>query len=341
MGICGSKKDKKKGKRHKSNNEFRPPEGRDKDQHKGPKNRSKRNTGQKHHVDGGEVQHKVEHHHKKEEAHKEECKPSGGERKPQHKPQQQQHRQEPRKDEDHGWHRLRNEKKFGKNHEYFHEKVHVMKAMKNVHLDDAKRAHHYFETCSQNIYQQTHFDMEQGMNDKDLNVFNAILHKHHFKDLRLSFYENKHLNEKTFHHFMDGVQKSEHLEKLDVNLRWCDQVTDKWLERLGKTPNTLRHFELWVWNCKHVTDHGLEMLLKGLYECERLETLKIYMGETSMTSSSRHILENFQKQTNVPNLRVCGDHVDFSSERKEKKKIMREEITSSYIQEMNVGLVEH
>jgi hypothetical protein len=71
--------------------------------------------------------------------------------------------------------------------------------------------------------------MEQNMGAKDLDVFKAILHKHHFRDLSLSFYENKHLNEKTFHEFMDGVHKSEHLHSLEVNLRWCDQVTDDWL----------------------------------------------------------------------------------------------------------------
>jgi len=40
---------------------------------------------------------------------------------------------------------LKNEKKFGKNHEYFHEKIHIMKAMSNVHLDNASRAHKYYE----------------------------------------------------------------------------------------------------------------------------------------------------------------------------------------------------
>ena len=137
--------------------------------------------------------------------------------------------------------------------------------------------------------------MEQNMNAKDLNVMSSILHKHHFRDISLSFYENKHLNEKTFHQFLEGVHKSEHLHSLNVNLRWCDQVTDSWLKKLGEAPHhdSLRHFELWVWNCKHVTDKGLEHLLEALSNCSNLETLKLYLGDTAMTNHSAGILKNF------------------------------------------------
>jgi hypothetical protein len=46
---------------------------------------------------------------------------------------------------------MKNEKKFGKNHEYFHERIHVMRDMTNVHLDNAKKAHHYFESSAGNV----------------------------------------------------------------------------------------------------------------------------------------------------------------------------------------------
>ena len=57
----------------------------------------------------------------------------------------------------------------------------------------------------------------------------------------------------------------------------------------------LTSFELWICkfilhsiylyflgNCHHVTDSGLEHLLKGLHECKHLKEVKLYMGETGI-----------------------------------------------------------
>ncbi len=83
---------------------------------------------------------------------------------------------------------------------------------------------------------------------------------------------------------------------------------------LGKAPkNHLEHFELWVWNCKHVTDAGLEHLLNGLSEFKNLHTIKLYMGETGLTQhhSSEMIKKFLHSRKHIKNVRIVTNHLDI------------------------------
>jgi phosphatidylinositol kinase/protein kinase (PI-3 family) len=89
---------------------------------------------------------------------------------------------------------------------------------------------------------------------------------------------------------------------------------------LGEAPHHdhLEHFELWIWNCKHVTDAGLEHLFHGLSECKRLHTLKLYMGETGLSQhhSSELIKKFLKKRKHIKNVRIATDHMDIGCPKK-------------------------
>ena len=44
-------------------------------------------------------------------------------------------------------------------------------------------------------------------------------------------------------------------------------------------PESLEHMELWVWNCKHVTNQGLDHVMGAMHGCKRLQNVKIYAGK--------------------------------------------------------------
>jgi hypothetical protein len=92
-------------------------------------------------------------------------------------------------------------------------------------------------------------------------------------------------------------------------------VTDEWLKLLGESvhPDHLEDFELWIWNCKHVTDAGLGHLLKGLSGCKRLHTLKLYMGETHLSEHrSKDMINKFLKsKKSLKEVRVVSNHLDI------------------------------
>ena len=96
-------------------------------------------------------------------------------------------------------------------------------------------------------------------------------------------------------------------------------MTDEWLKALGEAPHHdhLEHFELWVWNCKHVTDAGLGHLLAGLQGCKRLHTLKLYMGETGLTEHhSKDMINKFLKSHKIKNVRIATNHMNVGHVKK-------------------------
>ena len=107
---------------------------------------------------------------------------------------------------------------------YFHEKVENMVGMKAVYFTDASKAEHYFKNAHNRPHHQAiNLEMEQNCDPKNLQNFNKLLNSHDdLEELRLSYYENKHLNESHFQAFMGSLAKQKHLRKLDVNLRWCE-----------------------------------------------------------------------------------------------------------------------
>ena len=67
-----------------------------------------------------------------------------------------------------------------------------------VHLSDAKKAKHYLNYLKnahhRNPHQGVHFEMEENTPEQNLLAFNDILDRNNdLEELRLSYYENKHL----------------------------------------------------------------------------------------------------------------------------------------------------
>jgi len=76
------------------------------------------------------------------------------------------------------------------------------------------------------------------------------------------------------------------LRSLSINLRWCDQVTDEWLESLGKVlPESLENLELWVMECSRLTDAGFQHMMENMGRCNRLNNVKIYASGTSLSDN--------------------------------------------------------
>jgi len=134
-----------------------------------------------------------------------------------------------------GWLGLYNDKLYGANHQYYHTDFDVMACMDRVHLECPGMAQKYLNHHGRNKAQGVYFDMELSFNRKSLEQFATVLHKNdHLEDLSPVFYENKNLDQATFMKFVEGISKQRRLRRLSINLRWCDQVTDQWLEVLGK-----------------------------------------------------------------------------------------------------------
>lgn len=229
---------------------------------------------------------------------------------------------------------MKNHKRFpahdGKEHVYFHEKFSNMAASSGVYLDDADSAFQYLKKSSShhghNVHQKTTFDMKLNIAKDHLKAFSQVLGSvAGLEDVRLNFFENLHLDENIFHGFTKSLQKQHGLRKIDVNLRWCKQVTDAWLhelvEALNATPtsepfhgNQVEEFELWVWNCHQVTTKGIHALFEGLKRFKHLHTVKIYCGGNEHISAQevQHIFEEFHTTDSIKHslkkARVAGDH---------------------------------
>merc|ERR1711970_1203632 len=112
----------------------------------------------------------------------------------------------------------------------------IMAQMDLVHLDCPEWAADYLKAHFR-PEQAIWFDMEtSGVKTGMLNAFARVFeHCDQFEELGLAFYENQSLNLNTFNKFVDGLSKQKRLRTLVLNLRWCDQVTDEWMENLCKS----------------------------------------------------------------------------------------------------------
>ena len=147
---------------------------------------------------------------------------------------------------------MKNHKKFGEHHRYFHERIQNMQEMSSLHFDDPDRAEHYMKNADvRKEHQELQLEMEKECNSGKLKAFCKFIDNHsNIEALSLSYYENKHLNESHFQAFMTSVNEQKNLKKLAINLRWCDQVHDSWMKDITGPHHheTLESFELWI--CK-------------------------------------------------------------------------------------------
>ena len=180
-------------------------------------------------------------------------------------------------------------KTYGKDHTYYHDKLENLAGFSHVHLEDANQASEYLTKMKHRPHHQgSHLDMDRNIQKDHLGAFTQVIGMHPgIEDLRLSRYENLHLDKATFFAFCDSIHNLGKLKILDVNLRWCQQVHDEWLEKLGQSisHNHLEEFELWLWNCKRISDDGIKHLLEGLKNCTRLKTFKLYQESKSTEAS--------------------------------------------------------
>ena len=98
--------------------------------------------------------------------------------------------------------------------------------------------------------------MERDCDFNKLKGFCKVLENHdNLEALRLSYYENKNLTLSHFQAFMNALHNQKNLRKIDINLRWCDQVSDIWLKDIigAAHHDTLESFELWI--CKFLSDN--------------------------------------------------------------------------------------
>jgi len=196
-----------------------------------------------------------------------------------------------------GWVGMYNDKKYGENHQYFHNEYDVMKEMTSVRLDcpyDGKDYLKYHKLGDQTVF----FDMEMKRSVKDMNAFAKLLSEQdHLSDLSLVWYENTHLDLETFNMFLGALSKQKRLRKLCINLRWCDQVTDEWLENLGRSlPDCLEALELWIMGCSRLTNLGLNHMTENMGRCHSLHDVKLYAEGTSFTSDVSSHFETFMRE---------------------------------------------
>lgn len=217
-----------------------------------------------------------------------------------------------------GWVDMKNERLYGREHQYFHEKFSTIETFSGVHFGDANTAWQYLaEHCkNRRKPQEVHFDMERNCKADHLKCFPAIIDESSdLRSLRLSFYENEHLDIEQFKEFMQSVAKLKKLKKLDINLRWCKQVTDDWMHIIGMSPHErIEEVEIWVYNCHRVTDWGVKKLMEGLKRCEKLKVLKLYLGETKVSSRCEFKINDHCKDRGEKfQLRVVCDHFDINT----------------------------
>ncbi len=197
---------------------------------------------------------------------------------------------------------------------YYHENYYNIRMMNNCHFDDANRLSEYL-TCWERAdpHQSCHLDLANISDPRHLLGFVDILSKFPFTELSINLYENENVTEQHVAGFMQVMKKQQHLRKLNLNLRWLDKVHDGWMQHVGAgLHHELEECELWIWNCKHVTDAGLGHLLAGLQGCKRLHTLKLYMGETGLTEHhSKDMINKFLKSRKLKTVRIVTNHMNI------------------------------
>ncbi len=121
------------------------------------------------------------------------------------------------------WRQLKSDKKFPKDHVYYHEKVENLRDMKRVHFEDANSFSKYLGRVKHHTANQSaNLDINE-INGKHMDAFVDIMNNHKtFSDLSLNCYESKHLNHDHFKGLANAIHSQEHLKKVNVNLRWCD-----------------------------------------------------------------------------------------------------------------------
>lgn len=116
----------------------------------------------------------------------------------------------------------------------------------------------------------------------------------HLEDVELVFYENSNLDGKLFMKFVKALSKLRRLRRLNINLRWCEQATDEWMEKLGAAlPEHLEYLELWVNNCRRISNIGLKHMMENMTRCNTLTEVKFYTEGTGMSNDHKATFENF------------------------------------------------
>lgn len=169
-----------------------------------------------------------------------------------------------------GWIGMYNDKVYGEKHQYYHLEMPIMAEMTRVHLDCPEFGAGYLNNHRNSAMRQgIWFDMEMLTNAGTMKAFAKLLSKcDYLTDVNLVFYENKNLTLDIFNMFMKALSQQKNLRRLSVNLRWCQQVTDEYLESLAQTlPETLESFELWVLGCHRLTNRSLGAMMQNMERC--------------------------------------------------------------------------
>ena len=174
---------------------------------------------------------------------------------------------------EHGWLGMYNDKVYGEKHQYYHLEMPVMAEMTMVHFDCPEFAGDYLKNHRNSAMRQgIWFDMEMTVNAGTMQAFAKLLSQYdHLQDVNLVFYENKNLNLDVFKMFMNALSQQKNLRRLNVNLRWCQQVTDEYIESLAQAlPETLESLELWVLGCHRLTNRSLGAMFENMQRCNQL-----------------------------------------------------------------------
>ena len=108
-----------------------------------------------------------------------------------------------------GWLGMYNDEtdQYKGNYEYFHLEFSNMKEMESVRLDDPDFAYDYLSSTHHKVpHQMIYMDMEQVVGPKTINKFADMFGKFdHLEQVALVFYENQHLDHKTFQRFCGAL----------------------------------------------------------------------------------------------------------------------------------------
>jgi len=94
-----------------------------------------------------------------------------------------------------------------------------------------------------------------------------------------------------------AISKQKVMRKLNINLRWCPQVTDEWMESLAKAlPDCLHSIELWVMGCHQLTNVGLNHVMQNLKRCSEIYDIKLYAEGTGFTNDHEKMFHSFMNE---------------------------------------------
>lgn len=206
-----------------------------------------------------------------------------------------------------GWCGMYNDKKYGMKHQYYHLSMEIMSCMNVVHLDCPEMTKEYM-TRHKPQGQGVMFDMEMNASAKTMATYTDVLMDFdHLEDVGLIFYENNNLNLQIFNKFLAALSKQKRLRRLHINLRWCQQVTDEWMENLAKAlPECLESLEIWVMGCHRLTNIGLGHMMENLGRCSNLENLQVFAEGTGLTNEHQEHFERFVVERSIKYVRMVG-----------------------------------